>query len=380
MRRLLSTLLFATGTLGSPALAQGNLDARCMSAAQRLVPSAFSGAMPDVATMSDADFLVRSTEMATTVGEAAERNAGAWVESNRIALQSGDAKARYDIQLTDVQGGVAIQVEGIQIRCQVTFGTSLTYTFSRPVWSTTFTERDIDLAAQAVDQPTSQFGQILRRVSTVPYGDKIRAAQSTLGKEAVDRLGSMRGVSETARPPIRFEFTTAGGRGNETILGSNMHSTYLTAAMQTARASAVDQKPLNDGIDSWLAALYQRVSARSPQERAASAQRKSDADRAAAARDQEARRLAVETLGSQISRCLDSMPTPSGRSASGTVVVVIQLASDGSLTAAPEIISGQDHPHSRSYLTAVRRCSPFRIPSSMASSYAAWKTVHMRFQ
>lgn len=365
-------ILIAAVSMLSTAYAQEGLDARCVAAAQRLLPSMFSGAMPDVAPLSEIEFLTRVTDLANTTDEVSQKNPGLWVESNRLMLQSGDAKARYDIRLTDVQGGVAIQRDGLQIRCQVTFGTSLTYSFTRPAWGTGFTERDIDVAARAAEDPNSVFGEMIRSVRRASYADKMKAAQAVLGKDAIDRLRSTRSVSEVAKPTIKFEFKTAGGAGNETILASNIHSTYLTAAMKTARAAATNESVLVTDFDRWAEALWQRISARSPAERTAAAQRKVEAERAVSERDDRARRQAIEVIGQQVNRCYDEVPL-------SLVVVRIRLSTDGSLNGPPEVISGHDSPSAAAIVRAVRRCSPLRIPVSLAASYDIWKTTHLRF-
>ena len=143
--------------------------------------------------------------------------------------------------------------------------------------------------------------------------------------------------------------------------------------MKTARVSATNQAVLSEDFDRWAAALWERVSARSPAERAEATQRKVDAERAVAARDEQDRRRATEAIWPQIQKCMESAPA-------ADVVIRIRLNSDGSLSGPPEIVSGQDNPYARGLLSAVRRCAPFRIPPSLAASYAVWKTVHLRFQ
>lgn len=368
-----SLIIALLAGLAVQAIAQEDLDSRCRAAAQRLIPSAFSGTMPDVTPLSDAEFLDRITDLATRVGEISQKNPGAWVESNRIALQGGDVKARYDIRLTEVQGGAAIQQDGLQLRCQVTFGTAIEFSFSRPVWHTAFSERDIDVAAQSVENPTSTFGEMVRGVRRASYTDKVKAAQSALGKEAMERLLSSRSVFETARPPIKFQFTTAGSRGNETILDSDIYSTYLTAGMKMARAAATNQAVLSADFDRWAAALWERVSARSPADRAAAAQRRFDADKAAKASVGQEQRQALQVIWPQIQKCLADAPVTD-------VVIRIRLNMDGSLNGLPEVVTGQDSPYIKGLISAVARCAPFRIPSSLTASYSVWKTIHLRFQ
>lgn len=66
MRKLIAHMLWMVATT-SAAYGQAQYDARCASASSKLVPSQFEGVMPDVAMLSDSDFLARMTEMTSTV-------------------------------------------------------------------------------------------------------------------------------------------------------------------------------------------------------------------------------------------------------------------------------------------------------------------------